>query len=215
MTRPDQGLSLSDGKKREERPWERGWWNPTARESVPSLCRLFNLSLSLGTVPSNWKRANVMPVFKKDDVSLASNYRPISLPCTVSKVLERWVFNHSCQHLSPYFYNLQHGFLKGRSTVTLLLQVYHDMLDSLASGKEIDCIYLDLSKAFDRVPHHLLVNKLERYGIPGSLLQWFLSYLSARYQRVVLEGTCPDVAPSVLRRPPRLNTGAHAILSIC
>ena len=139
----------------------------TAREIAPSPCRLFNMSLSLGSVPASWKRANVTPVFKKDNPSLAMNDRPISLLCTVSKVLERFVYNHCCPHLTPLLYHLQHGFLKGRSTVTQLLEVYHDILDSLASGKKIDAIHLDLSKAFDRVPHHLLLTKLERFDISG------------------------------------------------
>lgn len=104
----------------------------TAQEIAPSLCRLFNLSLSLGSVPLNWKRANVTPVFKKDDPSLVANYRPISLLCIVSKTLERCVFNHCYPVSLPVsLYHLQHGFIKGRSTVTQLLVVYHDILEHL------------------------------------------------------------------------------------
>ena len=153
------------------------------------------MSLELGSVPGNWKMANITPVFKQDDSSLVQNYRPISLLCTVSKVLERCVFNHCYPHLIQFIYHLQHGFLKGRSTETQLLEVYHDILASLACGKEIDAIYLDLSKAFDRVLHNLLISKLERYGICGPLLHWFRSYLSGRYQRVVLEGGYSDWLP--------------------
>ena len=69
------------------------------------------------------------------------------------------------------------------------------MLQSLAKGNELDSIYLDLSKAFDRVPHRLLFTKLERYGISGSLLRWFNSYLTERSQRVVLDGTSSDWLP--------------------
>lgn len=79
--------------------------------------------------------------------------------------------------------------------MTQLLSVYHDILDALASGKEVDAIHLDLSKAFDKVSHHLLITKLRSYGITGSLLQWFGSYLYGRYQRVVLEGECSDWLP--------------------
>ena len=167
----------------------------TAAEIAPSLCRLFNLSLSLGTVPANWKRANISPVFKKDDPTLAENYRPISLLCIVSKVLERCIFNHCCPHLSPFFYHLQHGFQRGKSTVTQLLEVYHDILDMLASGQEVDVIHLDLSKAFDKVPHNLLLSKLQLLGLSGSVLQWFTSYLSDRHQRVALDGTFSDWLP--------------------
>lgn len=122
-----------------------------ADEIVPSLCKLLNLSLSLGIMPVNWKLANIMPVFKKDDPKLPSNYRPISSLSVVSKVLERCIFNRCYQHLEAQLYHLQHGFLKGKSTTTQLLQVYHSILDSVASGQEVDAVYLDLSKAFDKV----------------------------------------------------------------
>ena len=80
----------------------------------PSLCRLFNLSLSLGIMTVNWKLANITAVFKKDDPTLSDNYRPISLLSTVSKVLERCVLNRCYNHLSAQLYHLQHRFLKDR-----------------------------------------------------------------------------------------------------
>ncbi|CAB4018957.1 Hypothetical predicted protein, partial [Paramuricea clavata] len=167
----------------------------TANIIAPSLCYIYNLSLSQGVVPACWKLANVSPVFKKDDPTLASNYRPISLLSIISKTFERCVYNHCYPHLSPHFYYLQHGFLRGISTVTQLLHVYQEILDLLAGGKEVDAIHLDLSKAFDRVQHHMLLYKLEQYGISGSLLQWFRSYLSDRYQRVALDGNLSDWLP--------------------
>ena len=167
----------------------------TANIIAPSLCQIYNLSLYQGVVPACWKLANVTPVFKKDDPTLASNYRPISLLSIISKTFERCVYNHCYPHISPRFYHLQHGFLRGKSTVTQLLHVYQEILDHLAGGKEVDAIHLDLSKAFDRVQHHMLLNKLEQYGISGSLLQWFRSYLSDRYQRVALDGTLSDWLP--------------------
>jgi hypothetical protein len=104
---------------------------------APSLCQLFNISLSLGHFPTIWKRANVAPIFKKDDPSLPSNYRPISLLCILSKVFERCVSYHCQHHLLQFICDFQHGFRKGRSTEeSQLLEVYHDILDSLARGKE-------------------------------------------------------------------------------
>ncbi|CAB4022590.1 Hypothetical predicted protein, partial [Paramuricea clavata] len=162
---------------------------------APSLCEIFNMSLNLGVVPLKWKMANITPVFKREDPTLAMNYRPISLLCTLSKVLERCVHNHSYQHLEPHIYQMQHGFIRGKSTTTQLLEVYHEILESVASGNEVDAIYLDFSKAFDKVPHHLLLRKLETLGIRGSLLSWFQSYLTDRQQRVVLHGVCSEWLP--------------------
>ncbi|CAB4042628.1 Hypothetical predicted protein [Paramuricea clavata] len=121
-----------------------------ADEIAPSLSKLLNMSLSLGVVPSKWKLANITPVFKADDPTLSSNYRPISLLCVLSKVLERCIHNHSYLHLAPLIYDRQHGFVRGKSTTTQLLEVYQDIMESVVSGEEVDAIYLDLSKAFDK-----------------------------------------------------------------
>ena len=157
-----------------------------------SLCRLFNLSLSLGVFPDRWKLPDLIPILKKDDFTLVNNYRPISLLCILSKVLERCVVNHCHGHIVPQLYHMQHGFLKGRSTITQLLAVYQENVEALAKGKETDVIYLDFSKAFDKVSHHFLIRKLSRLGIAGNLLTWFKSYLSDRYQRVTLQGCYSD-----------------------
>ena len=101
----------------------------TADAIAPSLCRLFNQSLSEGCVPLIWKRANIVPLHKNDDPTLATNYRPISLLCIVSKVLEWCIFNHCFHFLKSHISCIQHGFMQGRSTVTQLLTVYHDILD--------------------------------------------------------------------------------------
>ena len=97
----------------------------TAREIAPSLCRLFNLSLTLGVFPAAWKRANITPTFKQEDSSLPSNYRPISLLCITSKIFDRCVFNHCYNHQSQFLSESLHGFLKDRSTATQLLETYH------------------------------------------------------------------------------------------
>ena len=140
--------------------------------------------------PAAWKRANITPIFKQEDPSLPSNYRPISLLCITSKIFERYVSVNRCyNHLSQFLSESQHGFLKGLSTETQLLETYHYILHSIANGKEVHVLYLDLSKAFDKVDHSLLLAKLEGYGISAPLLKWFRNYLADRFQRVlVLEG---------------------------
>ena len=79
-----------------------------------------------------------------------------------------------------------------------LLEVYHNILNSVASGKKVDIIYLDLSKAFDKVSHSLLLLKLNNYGISGPLLSWFRNYLTGRHQRVVLDGVYSKWLPITL-----------------
>ena len=122
-------------------------------EIAPSISQLFNLSLALGNFPTQWKLANLSPVYKKDGPTLVNNYRSISLLCMHSKVFERCMCNHCFPFSSPKLYHLQHGFLKNKSTTTQLVQIYHGIFQSLPKGHEVDTIFLDLSKAFDRVSH--------------------------------------------------------------
>ena len=153
------------------------------------------MSLALGVVLLQWKLASIRPVHKCEDPTLATSYRQISLLCTLSIVLKRCVNNHSYQHLEPHIYHMQHGFVRGKSTTTQLFEVYHKISESIVSGNEVDAIYLDFSKAFDKVPHHLLLTKLETLGITGSLLSWFESYLADRQLRVVINGVCLEWLP--------------------
>ena len=164
----------------------------TASIIAPSLSKLFNKSLHLGAVPEQWKLANVVPVFKKGDKGKIENYRPISLLSIVSKVLERRVFLNIEHHLWHLTNKFQHGFLQGRSCVTNLLEVIGKILDN---GGQVDTIYLDMAKAFDRISHQKLIIKLRNYGFGGSLLKWFQSYLTDRRQRVIVLGATSDTLP--------------------
>ena len=166
-----------------------------SKEISPSLTALFNLSLRTGLVPLLWKSANVTPVFKKGEKSNCKNYRPISLLCIVSKVLERTILNQIKKQIIPQISKFQHGFLFGKSTETQLLTVYDQISKVLDNSGQTDIIYLDLSKAFDSVPHHLLCHKLKAFGFHGRLLSWFSSYVNERKQRTVLEGEASDWLP--------------------
>ena len=163
-----------------------------AAEISPSLTYLYNLSLSTGIVPDLWKIANVSPVYKKGDKQSCANYRPISLLCITSKILERATLNKIYSHVSPFITDSQHGFLPGRSTVTQLTAVLHKINNFLDAGTQTDMIFLDFTKAFDSVSHVLLIHKLKTFGFSDVLLQWFSNYLSDRYQNVVLDGISSD-----------------------
>lgn len=117
------------------------------------LCILFNKSLSLKIFPECWKLAHVLPLFQKDDPSITSNYRPVSLLSCISKIFERIIFKHVYNHLHSQnlFYKYQAGFLPGHSTMYQLLEIYHSIVKSIDEGKFCCMVFCDLSKAFYRV----------------------------------------------------------------
>ena len=161
--------------------------------SVP-FCTLVNMSLQLGVVPDIWKVSHVCPIYKKDDPTLVSNYRPISLLNALDKVAERVIFKHLYNHfrdnniLTP----LQSGFIPKDSTINQLTFLYGKFCQALDNGKEVRVVFCEISKAFYRVWHAGLLCKLEAVGISSSLLSWFSSYLSYRRQRVTLPGAYSD-----------------------
>ena len=158
------------------------------------IAKPINLSLSLGKFPSNWKLANVVPIYKKGNVHKVENYRPVSLLSCLSKVAERVVANRLRKHLSKHsiLNPMQSGFRKKHSTQTQLAALLHDISEAVDSGKKVRAVFLDISKAFDRVSHKALVITLRSIGISGETLAWFESYLSGRSQRVVIDGKCSD-----------------------
>jgi hypothetical protein len=159
-----------------------------ANEISPLLTELFNNSLSTSKVPSEWKRANVVPIHKKGSKLDTNNYRPISLLPIVSKILERCIYNNIINHIRPNICEPQHGFLSKSSTNTQMLTFFQQVSNNLDNKIQTDIIYFDLSKAFDSVPHPPLISKLKTFGIHDRLLHWFEDYLTDRRQRVTLEG---------------------------
>ena len=158
------------------------------------LCKIFNNSLKSRYVPAAWKLADVVPIYKKGDRIKMSNYRPISLTSTVGKILETIIAYKIREHLERE--NLiklsQHGFRKGFSCLTNLLSFYSEIFEAVDSGEGYDTIYLDLSKAFDKVPHRRLIKKLEAHGIGGDVKGWIEDWLSDRKQRVCINGEKSD-----------------------
>ena len=143
-----------------------------------------------GKLPSVWKSANVVPIHKSGERTLAENYRPVSLTSILVKSLERIVHKHVVKFLTHHrlLSESQHGFREARSCVTQLLQLLHSWYSSLEKGDSVDVFFLDFAKAFDRVSHHHLLYKLQCYGIQGQLFSWFHDYLSDRTQRVIIGG---------------------------
>ena len=154
------------------------------------LTDIFNKSINTGEVPTLWRQANVVPIFKKGDRSEMSNYRPISLTSVIGKMLESIVAKRIREHLESHglIADSQHGFTKGRSCQTNLLSFYRPVYEAADNDDNYDVIYLDFSKAFDRVPHERLLSKIKAHGIDGKVYSWIKSWLSNREQRVIVNG---------------------------
>ena len=122
-----------------------------AHEIAPALTVIFQMSLDSGTLPLDWKRANISPIFKKGDRSKASNYRPVSLTCVACKLSEHIIHSHTMKNLDSHkiLTTAQHGFRCGHSCETQLIQTVHDFAFSLDNKTETDVVIMDFSKAFD------------------------------------------------------------------
>ncbi len=156
-----------------------------------SLCSLINRSLTLGRFPDSLKKANVTPLFKQGHKNDKGNYRPISILPSISKIFERIVYIKLYEFLSEsnFFVNFQSGFRANDSTVNQLIDISHLIYRKLKNNEEVIGIYLDISKAFDKVWHQGLIYKLKKAGIRGRLLLWLTDYLTNRQQRVIIGGS--------------------------
>lgn len=155
---------------------------------LPVLDHLFNFSLQNGIFPTLWKMANILPIVKVKNPKEAKDYRPISILCVLGKALEKIVHKQVSDYLSnnQLFAEYQSGFRKNHSTVTALLKVTDDIRAAMDQRLMTLLVLLDLSKAFDCVHHELLLTKLKYLGFSDNTLNWFLSYLSHRCHRVLV-----------------------------
>ena len=159
---------------------------------VKALSIIFQNCINDTTYPNIWKKSNVIPIHKKGDKQLIKNYRPVSLLPIFGKIFERIIFNNIFN-----FFNVhsllnpnQSGFRPDDSCVYQLLSITHEIFKNFDCNPplEVRAVFLDISKAFDKVWHEGLIYKLQSLGISGNLLNLIKSFLSDRYQRVLLNG---------------------------
>ena len=143
--------------------------------------------------------AYIAPIHKKGDFCMTSNYRPISLTCSICKIMERVVTAVILDYLlrKKIINKKQHGFIARHSTTTNLLESTHDWSIGIDTRNSIDIIYIDFYRAFDSVVHTKLLFKLEAVGIGGKLLNWISEFLSNRLQCVVIDG-CKSLTTNVI-----------------
>ena len=158
----------------------------TANEIAYPLKIIFECSFKGKQVPKDWNYANITPIYKKGSRSDVNNYRPVSLTSVVCKVMEAIIRDHIMSHFvsNKLFSNRQFGFIKGRSVTLQLLQILDQWTESLEEGGQVDVIYTDLEKAFDKIPHKKLLSKLESYHVNKDVIDWISAFLSNRRLRV-------------------------------
>ncbi|CAB0011944.1 unnamed protein product, partial [Nesidiocoris tenuis] len=163
------------------------------------LAAIFNKSLNAGSFPVKWKDSYVTPIFKSGCKTLVSNYRAVCTISSIPKSFEKLVVGR----LSPIFVNViapeQHGFIKGRSTTTNLVEFTDFVFSGFDSGEQVDVVSVDFAKAFDRVSHKHITALLQSMGVYGPILSWIESYLSDRRQFVRFK--------NVVSEPYRASSG--------
>ena len=152
------------------------------------LCIIFNQSLAYGVVPNDLKVARITPIHKKGKMDDVNNYRPVSVLNIFAKILERCIYERLLEFLDSHniLYKNQFGFRKGHSTSTAILELIHKINNAIDEGKFTLAVFIDLSKAFDVIDHEILIKKLYYYGVRGTPLKWFSSYLESRKQLTII-----------------------------
>ena len=158
--------------------------------SVPLLI-IWRRSLDSGLMPEGTLKSIITPIYKNSGAkSDPANYRPVALTSQLTKLFERVLHSAIMDHLISHnlLNDSQHGFCPGRGTLSQLLYYYNSVLTELESNDQVDAIYLDFSKAFDKVDHQILLQKLEYHGISGKILTWIQTFLTNRFQAVRVNG---------------------------
>ncbi len=147
-------------------------------------------SLKTGISPDKLKIARVIPLFRKDDETIFSNYRPISLLPAISNVFEKTIFIQTYKYFQSnhLWYENQYGFREGHSIELAALEFVDRIIQEMDQGETPFNVYLDLSKAFDMLDHAILLHKLDYYGIKDNELKLFNRYLTNHKQFVDIEG---------------------------
>ena len=158
---------------------------------------LYRDSLDAGFLCENPKNSCIVPLHKGDSRGLPANYRPVSLTSHLVKIMEKVIRKGIVKYLEEngLFNPNQHGFCAGKSCLSQLLEYYDTILRLVGDGYSVDTVYLDFSKAFDKVDHSILLSKLKGIGIGGKLGRWIHSFLTDRKQVVTVNGITSKSAP--------------------
>ena len=178
-------------------PWS--WQSPPvlfkelATDISKSLCFLFSNFKRLSSFPQQWKVGCMSPIYKKGSPSSITNYGPVCLLNTASKLFERCIYQRLSNYFQSFLTREQNGFVKRKSTVTNLLEFLRQIYSAIDKDEYVTAVYTDFAKAFDNVSKHVLLYKHKRIGVSGKLFDIIQSCLSNRKQFVRVDGTCSTI----------------------
>ncbi len=157
---------------------------------APILTKIFHHTLDTSRVPSDWPKANFIAIFKKGKISKEANNRSISFTSVICKVQEQIIFSNIMDHavFRKILVHFQHGFIKGHSCESQLINTVKELSKALNQNQQIDCLVLAFLKVFDTVAHLRLLHKLNYCGLRGSTLQWIKNWLTACSQSAMVDG---------------------------
>ena len=163
------------------------------------LAKIYNVSFLTASLPSIWKNADIIPIGKISTPTSVEHLRPISITCVEVKIMESIVCDSMLTHIftNKLISEFQFGFLRGRSVESQLIYYSNFLAESLDDSIPVDVFYLDFKKAFDKIPHSILLSKLSSYGFKGPLLKFIQSWLSGRFQRVCYNNEYSDYSPVI------------------
>lgn len=152
------------------------------------LSLLYKNSICSSIFPNLWKSSFIIPIHKKGSKSDISNYRPIAKLSTIPKVFESIIYSSFSNICKSVISSNQHGFVPNKSTTTNLLEFSSDIIEAFNTKHQVDCVYTDFSKAFDKLSHSVIVLKMRKLGFPPWFIKWVTSYLIDRTYKVVFRG---------------------------
>lgn len=166
---------------------------------------LFKRSLATGIFPYLWKKSYIKPIHKKGSKKDVLNYRPIAKLSCIPKLFELMVFDNIYDHCLSFLVANQHGFMKSRSTVTNLVESTSIFINNMEAGYQTDVLFSDLSKAFDLLPHSVILFKLRKLGFPKYFLKWIESYLTNRTYSILFK----SIVTSAFEANSGVPQGSH------
>ena len=174
-----------------------------------TIAYVINQCILTSTIPTEWKSATIIPIKKTSNCNTVNELRPISLLPLPCKILEKIIYKQCIKHLTEkqYLDPNQFGFQKNSSTITAISEITDDIFDSIEKKHSTIAAFIDFQKAFDKLNHNILINKLKFFGFTDSATKFFKNYLTDRKQITLANNQKSNSLPITHGVPQGSNLG--------